>query len=58
MKKSLENKEKVNNMLRHVPLSRVGKPNDLAGAILFLASKASDYVTGHDLLVDGGYRLR
>ena len=58
MKKSLENKEKVNNMLRHVPLNRVGNPSDLSGAFLFLASKASDYVTGHDLLVDGGYRLR
>jgi NAD(P)-dependent dehydrogenase (short-subunit alcohol dehydrogenase family) len=37
------------------PLGRVGEPQDLAGAALFLASPASAYVTGEFLVVDGGF---
>jgi NAD(P)-dependent dehydrogenase (short-subunit alcohol dehydrogenase family) len=37
-----------------IPMKRVGLPNDLDGAVVFLASDASAYVTGHTLLVDGG----
>jgi NAD(P)-dependent dehydrogenase (short-subunit alcohol dehydrogenase family) len=37
-----------------VPLGRVGETTDIAGAAIFLASKASSYVTGHTLLVEGG----
>ncbi|HEY0696467.1 MAG TPA: SDR family oxidoreductase, partial [Micromonospora sp.] len=40
---------------RHIPLGRVGEPEDLAGAVVFLASAASAYVTGHTLTVDGGW---
>lgn len=39
------------------PLGHVERPEDLQGAFLFLASKASDYVTGHDLIVDGGHTI-
>lgn len=39
------------------PLGHVQRPEDLYGAVVFLASAASNYVTGHDLVVDGGHTL-
>jgi NAD(P)-dependent dehydrogenase (short-subunit alcohol dehydrogenase family) len=41
--------------LARVPKGRLGEPGDLAGPLLFLASKASDFYTGHILYADGGY---
>jgi glucose 1-dehydrogenase len=43
---------------RTIPLGRVGKPRDIAGAVLFLASADADYVTGTVLRVDGGIMTR
>ena len=37
-----------------IPLKRVGKPEDIANAVVFFASPASDYITGEDIKVDGG----
>ncbi|TNE37917.1 MAG: SDR family oxidoreductase, partial [Alphaproteobacteria bacterium] len=39
---------------KRVPMRRVGTPEDMAGAAVFLASPASDYVVGDTLTVDGG----
>jgi NAD(P)-dependent dehydrogenase (short-subunit alcohol dehydrogenase family) len=43
------------NFVARVPKGRLGEPSDLAGPLLFLASKASDFYTGHILYADGGY---
>ncbi len=54
-----EDNEKANTarggFLTRVPLGRLGEPADLAGPLLFLCSKASDFYTGHILYADGGY---
>jgi NAD(P)-dependent dehydrogenase (short-subunit alcohol dehydrogenase family) len=39
------------------PMGRMAEVTDLQGAVVFLASEASDYVTGHDLVIDGGYSV-
>lgn len=39
------------------PVGRLGQVEDLQGAIVFLASDASDFMTGHDLVIDGGYTI-
>jgi NAD(P)-dependent dehydrogenase (short-subunit alcohol dehydrogenase family) len=44
-----------NGMLARIPLGRLGEPADLAGPLLFLASAASGFYTGHVLYADGGY---
>lgn len=43
------------NMLARIPLGRLGEPEDLVGATVFLLSAASDFMTGQTLYVDGGY---
>ncbi len=41
-------------MLEHIPLKRIGKPEDIAAAVRFLASEDAAYITGHVLSVNGG----
>jgi NAD(P)-dependent dehydrogenase (short-subunit alcohol dehydrogenase family) len=50
--------EMSQRVLDHIPANRWGDPMDLMGATVFLASRASDYVNGHLLVVDGGYLTR
>ncbi len=49
-----ENQEWVDYLIDRIPVKRPGEPHDLDGAVVFLASEASRYVTGQTLLVDGG----
>jgi gluconate 5-dehydrogenase len=50
-----QNKDWVNYITDRIPLNRVGQPHDLDGAVVFLASDASEYITGQMLLIDGGF---
>jgi len=50
--------QRFDSISARIPTGRWGKPEDLAGATLFLSSQASDYVNGHILLVDGGWMAR
>jgi NAD(P)-dependent dehydrogenase (short-subunit alcohol dehydrogenase family) len=50
-----ENKEWVDYITGRIPLGRPGQPHDLDGTVVFLASDASEYVTGQIILVDGGF---
>lgn len=50
-----DNPERMQALLAHTPMRRVGQPAELAGAVVFLASAAASYITGVMLPVDGGY---
>lgn len=56
--KTRSDPETSKRVLDHIPANRWGEPMDLMGATIFLASRASDYVNGHLLVVDGGYLVR
>lgn len=45
------------SVINRIPLGRIGQPEDVTGAILFLASDAADLITGTTLLVDGGWTI-
>lgn len=47
--------EMAKRMLSHIPLGKAGEPEDVANAVLFLCGKESKYITGHILVVDGGW---
>ena len=49
--------EKMKTLLAKYPMGRLGKPAEVANAVVFLASDAASYVTGHILAVDGGMTM-
>ena len=51
----MENREFMQDILNRIPLGHVGQPEDVAGAVLYLASDASRLVTGSSIKVDGGW---
>ena len=52
-----ENPERLEKVLRTYPLSRLGEPDDIAGAAVFLASRAGSWMTGQTLVIDGGWAI-
>jgi 2-deoxy-D-gluconate 3-dehydrogenase len=50
--------DRLRDISARIPAARWGEPADLGGAVVFLASRASDYVNGHVLVVDGGWMAR
>lgn len=51
----LRDKKTREDLLANTPLGRVGKPKEIGKAVVFLASSDSDFITGHTLVVDGGW---
>jgi NAD(P)-dependent dehydrogenase (short-subunit alcohol dehydrogenase family) len=47
----------VADVLKHIPLGRVGRPDEAAWPIVFLASPAASYITGQSIVIDGGWML-
>jgi len=53
-----ENKRFIEKLVNKVPLKRIGKPEDLAGVCILLSSNASDFITGQNFVVDGGWTIQ
>ncbi|KXS40143.1 MAG: short-chain dehydrogenase/reductase SDR, partial [Candidatus Frackibacter sp. T328-2] len=53
-----ENREQIEEFwLKPTPMKRMGQPEELQGAALYLASDASSFMTGHTMIIDGGYTI-
>lgn len=52
------NKEVETALLRDIPMGRLGSPDEIASAVLWLASSGSSFMTGHALIVDGGFTIK
>lgn len=53
-----QNVDFADQLRARIPAGRLGEPRDLAGAFVLLAAGASDFITGHNLVVDGGWTIR
>ncbi len=45
----------INKYNANTPIGRMGKPEEMVGPVMFLSSEAASYITGHILMVDGGW---
>jgi len=52
-----ERPDYIREITKRTPMQRIGQPDELAGAVIFLASDASSFVTGQNLIVDGGWSV-
>lgn len=57
-KAMLEDPSVKKAVLAKIPMKRIGQPSDLLGVVIFLASSASDYITGQTIFVDGGFSVQ
>ena len=53
-----KNPESKKNLSKVIPLKRVGKPTDIANSAIFLLSDESSFITGTELIIDGGLRAK
>ena len=56
-KKVQKNRTFIKELSKKVPLNRIGQPHEIVGAVIFLASDEASYITGHNLVVDGGWTI-
>jgi len=56
-KRGPERPDYISALTDRIPLGRIGQPDDLAGVVVFLASDASSYITGQNVVVDGGWSI-
>jgi NAD(P)-dependent dehydrogenase (short-subunit alcohol dehydrogenase family) len=56
-KRGVERLDYIEGLCKKIPLNRIGKPHEIVGPILFLLSDGSGYMTGQELIIDGGYTL-
>lgn len=57
-KERFEDPKQLEWLLGNVPLGRVGQPSEIANAVIFLSGPCSDFITGHMLVVDGGWLIK
>lgn len=56
-KRGPEKPDYMHELTKRIPLGRIGQPNDLSGAVVLLASDASSYITGQNIVIDGGWSI-
>ncbi len=56
-KRGVDRPDYIKGIIERIPLSRIGTPEDIVGPVLFLLSPISGYLTGQEIVVDGGYTL-
>lgn len=48
----------IDELIKRVPLKRIGNPKEITGALLLLSTAASDFITGQNIVIDGGWTIR